>query len=54
MSFKFKCETCGQVHEGIPSFRADKPLTSASAIGFRFCSLSDKAPEKPCTMFCAA
>jgi hypothetical protein len=26
MSFEFKCKTCGEIHRGMPSFGADKPL----------------------------
>lgn len=26
MKFEFTCNTCGQVHKGMPSFGADKPL----------------------------
>ena len=26
MSFKFTCKSCGQIHEGIPTFGADSPL----------------------------
>jgi hypothetical protein len=26
MSFRFTCKTCGEVHEGIPTFGADAPL----------------------------
>lgn len=27
MSFRFKCATCDEIHEGIPSFGADAPLS---------------------------
>lgn len=26
MSFRFTCRSCGQVHEGVPTFGADSPL----------------------------
>lgn len=27
MGFEFKCTTCGEIHRGIPTFSADKPLS---------------------------
>jgi len=27
MSFRFKCHTCGEIHEGMPTFGADRPLS---------------------------
>jgi hypothetical protein len=27
MSFEFKCTTCGEIHKGMPTFGADKPLS---------------------------
>ena len=27
MAFSFRCRTCGEVHEGMPTFGADKPLS---------------------------
>jgi len=27
MEFRFKCETCGQIHRGMPSFGSEKPLS---------------------------
>lgn len=27
MGFEFKCTTCGEIHRGIPTFGADKPLS---------------------------
>lgn len=27
MEFEFKCKTCGDIHKGMPTFGADKPVS---------------------------